>query len=473
VAFGWVIWKVLQEWVSVTGGDLGISSIPKPQIGPLQLDTQIFYFFVLAFFLAALFLQERFMRSRFGVRLRAMRHSELGIASVGVDVHALKVVVFVVSAAFAGFGGTLFAHQQNYISPDNFQFFSSVFFLLAILFGGAGTRLGPIIGAAVLTILPELLHDFDKYRLIIYGCFILLTLYFLPNGVVGLIPAGRRSAGALSPTASSKPGPTLRGGLTAVRGASLGIAGVSRSFGGLRALSDVTFSVESGSIHALIGPNGAGKTTLINVASAIYKADMGRILIDGQPARFGNLHEAATQGLARTFQTIKLFGDMTVLEHVLIGLSQHSGISIWQELTNSRRARAQIERHIEEAHRLIHFVGLAGYEDRPATELAYGHRRLVEIARALATRPRLLLLDEPAAGLVAEEIVALAHVIRQLQQSGMTVLLVEHHMDLVVSVSDRITVLDQGMVIADGFPSAIQRDERVIAAYLGPSHVAA
>ncbi len=473
VAFGWVIWKVLQEWVSVTGGDLGISSIPKPQIGSLQLDTQIFYFFVLAFFLAALVVQERFMRSRFGIRLRAMRHSELGIASVGVDVHALKVVVFVVSAAFAGFGGTLFAHQQNYISPDNFQFFSSVFFLLAILFGGAGTRLGPIIGAAVLTILPELLHDFDKYRLIIYGCFILLTLYFLPNGVVGLIPAARRGADALSTNGNSKPGPTPQGGLTPVRGASLDIVGVSRSFGGLRALSDVTFSVEGGSIHALIGPNGAGKTTLINVASAIYKADMGRILIDGQPARFGNLHEAATQGLARTFQTIKLFGDMTVLEHVLIGLSQHSGVSIWQELTNSRHARAQTERHIEEAHRLIHFVGLVGYEDRPATELAYGHRRLVEIARALATRPRLILLDEPAAGLVAEEIVALAHVIRQLQQSGMTVLLVEHHMDLVVSVSDRITVLDQGIVIADGIPSTIQRDERVIAAYLGPSHVAA
>ncbi len=473
VAFGWVIWKILQEWVSVTGGDLGISSIPKPQVGTFRLETEAFYFIVFAFFLAALALQDRIVRSTFGIRLRAMRHSELGIASVGVDVHALKVAAFVVSAAFAGFGGALFAHQQNYISPDNFQFFNSVFFLLAILFGGAGTRLGPIVGAAVLTIFPELLHDFDRYRLIVYGCFILLTLYFLPNGVMGLFPAGRRPAGRALGAVKDAIAPAAQGHSAPVRGASLGIVGISRSFGGLRALNEVSFSVAGGSVHALIGPNGAGKTTLINVASAIYKADTGHITLDGQPAQFDSLHEAASHGVARTFQTIKLFGDMTVLEHVMTSLSRHSNVPVWHELVNSRRARAQTQRHIEEAYRLIEFVGLVGFEHRPANELAYGHRRLVEIARALAIHPRLLLLDEPAAGLVAEEIAALANVIRQLRQNGMTVLLVEHHMDLVVSVSDRITVLDQGTVIADDVPAAIQRDARVIAAYLGASHVAA
>ena len=200
IAFGWVIFKVLQEWVSVTGGDLGLASIPKAQVGSYVFDTHGFYYVVLALFVAALLVQHRLVTSELGLRIRAMKHSEIAVSSVGINVHRLKVLVFVVSAAFAGFGGTLFAHQQNYISPDNFQFFSSVFFLLAVLFGGAGTLLGPVIGAAVLTLLPEMLHDFDKFRLIVYGAFILVTLYFLPNGVMGLFEIRRRQP----PVADSK-----------------------------------------------------------------------------------------------------------------------------------------------------------------------------------------------------------------------------------------------------------------------------
>ena len=196
IAFGWVIYKILQEWVAVTGGDLGLASIPKAQIGSYIFETQSFYYVVLALFAAALLLQHRLVASDLGLRIRAMKHSEIAVSSVGINVYRLKVLVFVISAAFAGFGGTLFAHQQNYISPDNFQFFSSVFFLLAVLFGGGGTLMGPVIGATVLTLLPELLHDLDKFRLIVYGCFILATLYFLPNGVMGLFERRSRRCSA-------------------------------------------------------------------------------------------------------------------------------------------------------------------------------------------------------------------------------------------------------------------------------------
>jgi branched-chain amino acid transport system ATP-binding protein/branched-chain amino acid transport system permease protein len=467
IAFGWVIFKVLQEWVSVTGGDLGLASIPKAQIGLYIFDTQSFYYVVLALFAVALLLQQRLVGSQIGLAIRAMKHSEIAVSSVGINVHRLKVLVFVISAAFAGFGGTLFAHQQNYISPDNFQFFSSVFFLLAVLFGGAGTLLGPAIGAAVLTLLPEMLHDFEKFRLIVYGGFILVTLYFLPNGVMGLLE--RRGAARADSRSTARD--AVQPDFAATAGASLELDNVSKSFGGLQALRDVSFRVAPGSIHALIGPNGAGKTTLINVVTGFYRTDGGAILIDGQAANIASMHDAARRGIVRTFQTIKLFGDMTVLEHVLIGLACHSGVGF--RLLGRVQAREQAARNLAAARELIALVGLSRFEQVPSSALAYGHRRLLEIARALAVRPKVLLLDEPAAGLIAEEIASLAEIIRKLRAAGMTVLLIEHHIDLVVSISDRVTVLDYGAVIADGPPAAVQRDERVIAAYLGPAHALA
>jgi branched-chain amino acid transport system permease protein len=468
IAFGWVIFKVLQEWVTVTGGDLGLASIPKAQVGSYRFDTHTFYYAVLALFVLALGLQYRLVTSELGLRIRAMKHNEIAVSSLGIDVYRLKVLVFVISASFAGFGGTLFAHQQNYISPDNFQFFSSVFFLLAVLFGGAGTLLGPVIGAAVLTLLPELLHDLEKYRLIVYGGFILVTLYFLPNGVMGLFSRrGRTFLGdaAISATSGSE--------LPRTDGAELKLRSVAKRFGGLRALHELNLHVERGSIHALIGPNGAGKTTVINLVTGFYRADAGAILIDDRSAPVASMHHAAREGVVRTFQTIKLFGDLTVLEHVLVGCACHAHSSVIGSIFATASARRAHSKNLASARALIHFVGLSAYENTPANALAYGHRRLLEIARALAARPRLILLDEPAAGLVAEEIRRLATLIRRLKESGMTVLLIEHHIELVSSVADRATVLDHGVVIADGAPAAIQRDERVIAAYLGAPHAVA
>ena len=448
VAFGWVVWKVLQEWVSVTGGDLGIASIPKPQIGAWVLDTRHFYYIVLLLFIVSLGLQHWLMSSSIGLRIRAVKHSEIGLSSVGVDVYRLKVWMFIISAAFAGCAGALFAIQQNYVSPDNFQFFSSVFLLLAILFGGPGTFLGPVVGIAILTLLPEFLHDFDRYRLIVYGGFILVTLYFLPRGVMGPIESRLR------------PGVEPRSGRVVPVSGGVGVAGVavkleriSLNFGGLKALSGIDISLASGEVHAVIGPNGAGKTTLVNVLTGFYQPSEGRVLIDGQPRALTSLHASARLGLARTFQTIKLFGDMSVLDHVVIGL------------------RAGYENPVDEADALIDFVGLSAFRDSPASSLAYGHRRLLEIARALATRPRLLVLDEPAAGLVQEEIAKLVDLIHTLRHSGITILLIEHHMDLVMAVSNRITVLNYGNVIARGTPADIQGNAQVVEAYLGPSHV--
>lgn len=472
VAFGWVIWKILLEWVSVTGGELGITSIPKARFGSFILDTPRFYYLAMALAIGALLLQRNLVQSAFGRKMQAIKFSELAAASVGIDVHRSKVAVFILSAAFAGLGGALFAHQQNFINPDNFNFFDSVFFLLAILFGGAGTLLGPVVGAATLTLLPEFLHGFDHYRLIVYGVLILLALYFLPRGVCGAVTRGRRSVSRPS-SIERRTEPAVTAMTTGVKKSDqplLEVRGVSKAFGGVRALDGVSLNVFQGTVHALIGPNGAGKTTLLNVISGVYPPDSGKILREGEPIRMRSPDRAARLGIARTFQTVKLFGDMSVLDHVLVGFERHYETGVGGALFRSPRATRENQDKVAEALGLIEFVGLGGLEGVAANSLSYGHRRLLELARALAVRPGLLLLDEPAAGLIAEEIDALDRLIVELRSRGMTVLLVEHHMDLVMSISDQVTVLDYGVVIGEGAPREIQGNQRVIEAYLGPSH---
>ena len=472
VAFGWVVWKILLEWVEVTGGELGITAIPKANIGPLVLTTSYFYYFALAAVVLATLFQRNLIRSAYGRRLLAVRHSEIAAASVGINVYGVKVKVFVISAALAGVGGALFAHQQNFVNPDNFQFFSSVFFLLAVLFGGAGTLVGPVIGAAVLTLLPELLHGFDRIRLIVYGVFILATLYFQPNGVAGFLrlrvttlPDRPREDGE-APTDAVE-------GLRLDRPAApetemlLEVRSLTKTFGGLTALRDVSLALASGKVHAVIGPNGAGKTTLINLLSGFYRPDAGEIRIDGRAADIRSMHAAAGLGIARTFQTIKLFGELTVVENVMVGFERHAAPRLWDSVARTARGRREESRRMREAEALIAFVGLGDYLTSPASALSYGHRRLLEIARALAVRPRILLLDEPAAGLVAEEIDALRRLIRSLCDAGIAIVLVEHRMELVTAISDEVTVIDYGEIIAHGEPGAIQRDRRVIEAYLG------
>jgi branched-chain amino acid transport system permease protein len=424
--------------------------------------------------IVAFVLQRNLVDSDFGRKIRALKHSEIAAASVGIDVHREKVAVFVISAMFAGLGGALFAHLQNFINPDDFQFVNSIFFLLTMLFGGAGTLIGPFIGSALLTFLPQLLQDAEQYRLIIFAAIILVTLFFLPHGVAGILPFSTKDGRSGTspdifpvPPSSFDPKPSFDFAPRSDGSPILAAMDIGKTFGGVTALRSVSITIETGKVHALIGPNGAGKTTLVNLMSGFYRPDSGAIAIGGAATRLMSLHHAARLGIVRTFQTIKLFGDMTAREHVMVGGELQSSARIFDYLLRTERYRQEERRRRELADSLLEFVGLGAFADAPASALAYGHRRLLEIARALAARPRLLLLDEPAAGLVANEIESLARLIEKLRERGLAIVLIEHHMDLVIAVSDTVTVLDYGEVISCGAVETVRNDPRVIEAYLG------
>jgi branched-chain amino acid transport system permease protein len=475
IGFGIVVEKVVTEWQEPFGGQAGIYGVVPPSVGGHMLGIREWAWLVLAFAFATHLMLRTLLAGKYGRAFQAVQVAEIAAESVGINVYRAKVLAFVISAVTCGIAGALMAQQNQYINSDFISFNLSIFLLLVVLFGGPSV-LGPALGAIVLTLLDAFLARWPGLQHFTYGALLLFALYAMPQGLAGTLQRVLRRwlpvRVAALPPAHGTPGEwqprrTDATGTPDNAATLLDAQGMYKAYGGVVPTNDVSLTLRAGHVHALIGPNGAGKTTLLNILSGVVPADRGRIMFAGRDITRSRASQVCALGIGRTFQNLKLFSHMSVLDNVLVGLHPHLKVGFWASLLGLPAARREEREARAEAARLLRFAGLDARATDEAGSLPYGLQRRLELARALATQPRLLLLDEPAAGLNPQETADLVALIQRIAVKGVTVLLIEHHMDLVMAVSDHVVVLDYGAKIAEGPPLAIQGDPKVVAAYLG------
>ena len=455
ISFQQIVTLIMVNWIPVTHGPDGVGRIQRPDM--FQSSQAFLGLCVFAMALIG-YLVWHLPQTPLGRSMRAVRDNELAAGVAGINVYKVKVAAFALSALLGGIGGGLFAGGFAYVSPDQFSFAESIVFITMTLLGGVASPVGALIGTGLLIVLPEslrFLKSVPGLYLAIYGLSIILIIRYMPDGIWGFVqnrvrrwlapPPFTQTPAALMLAPNNGDGPMA-----------LEVTHLRKYFGGVKAVDDLSFSVRPGEVHALIGPNGSGKTTTLNVLSGIYTASTGQVLLGGRDVTTLAPHARTAAGLGRTFQNIRLFRSMTALENVIIG-AEHPGNQI-------DAGHAAL---VERARAALEFVGLEARAHELVTGFSYGHQRLIEIARALAGNPTLLLLDEPAAGLNSTEKVGLQALLKRIAAKGLTILIIDHDMTLVTEVAARITVLNFGRLIADGLAADVLRHPDVIAAYLG------
>jgi len=412
--------------------------------------------------------------SRPGRAIRAIKSSTRMAESMGINTFSYKVIIFMLAALIASVSGWLFAHFQRTVNPSAFGLKMGIEYLFMTVVGGVGQVWGALVGATLTkllddqlqVLLPKLIGTSGSYEVIVFGIALVMMLKYLPDGLWSFVErrlprAPRVNDWADAPALPEKSKPR-HGDLV------LEVQAIRKEFGGLVAVNDISFNIQAGQIMGLIGPNGAGKSTTFNLITGVLSLTKGAVRFRGEDISNKPSREIARRGMARTFQHVKMIPDMTVLENVALGAHGRGGKGVASAM--ARLDRAEERQLMKEAQRQLERIGMGAYLHEQAGNLAMGQQRLLEIARALCADPALLLLDEPAAGLRHKEKQALIEVLRQLQSEGMSILLVEHDMDLVMDVCDRLVVMEFGTRLMEGTPAEVQQSPEVRAAYLGTDH---
>jgi len=466
LTFDLIIAGVATNGGRLTGADTGLFGVPQPQLSGNDLGTRGFFYLTLALTILTLLAVRNLMRSRTGRSFMAIRESADTAAALGIPAYSTQILAFAVSATISGAAGAVYVTLNGFVTPQSADLSGALILFIGVLLGGTATVIGPVLGIGVIATIQHYMEvTAPNYQQLIFGAVLLAAMMLVPAGIVGTWKRSR--LGSLEePEPPSSPIGNLVEAQATERGPALRLTGIVKRFGGVLALDRVDLEVVTGSIHGLIGPNGSGKSTLVSVATAFLRRDEGSVELFGEPGP-RRPHLTARRGMVRVFQSPHIFERLTVLENAMVGLHLESRQRLLASVLrmpsferDERRLRGLALSRLEE-------VGLRHIAMRPASVLSHGQKRLLEVARSLGARPRLVILDEPATGLAAHEVLALAALLRRLKRLGLTLLVIEHNVPFVMSVADRVTVLNEGRVLIEGEPALVQASSEVREAYFG------